>query len=109
MMIALGKQHAVIGMTCEERDSINSLGLILTAVDLPPDLQFQECIVLTLGIECFANEATTATFDIYGFTIVLLIRSTAEELRKIVEQDIDENTIVRVRNKEGGDLPFQLN
>lgn len=62
-----------------------------------------------LGEDCFQEESITATFDINGFTIVLLVRATAEELRRNIEGNIDHNTIVRLQDKSGGDLPFQLN
>ena len=70
---------------------------------------FENDIVLTLGVECFEQEAITATFDIAGFTIVLLIRATVEELRKEVAGNIGEHTVVRVINNPNGELPFQLN
>lgn len=115
MMIALAKQHALIGITTEERDKIkdapkliHSLGVIIATVEAAGH-GFENDIVLMLGEDCFVEEAITAAFDINGFTIVLLVRATVEELRQHVAGSIDEHTVVRVLNNPNGELPFQLN
>lgn len=62
MMIALSKQHALIGITTEERDKIkeepkliHSLGVIIATVEAA-EHGFENDIVLMLGEDCFVEE-----------------------------------------------------